>query len=164
MYAAPVAAGGVPANPGAPTLAPNNANAQSEGNPAHLARYPIPRALFDIAGFLFDVAAKHAPTTTNTLCMDALHYHISRLNVRVATVHSPPPAGKHGLDGGQIAGIIIGVLLALAAVAAAGLLLMRRQKRRCALLTSAIQMGCKPRPNPHSACVQALKCMAPVSC
>ena len=61
--------------------------------------------------------------------MDALHYHISRLNVRVATVHSPPPAGKHGLDGGQIAGIIIGVLLALAAVAAAGLLLMRRQKR-----------------------------------
>lgn len=42
---------------------------------------------------------------------------------------SPAPSGKHGLNGGQVAGIIIGVLLALAIAAVAAVLLLRRRKR-----------------------------------
>ena len=75
-------------------------------------------------------------------------------------LRSPPPAGKHGLNGGQIAGIIIGVLLALALVAAAGLLLARRQKRVCCARQHhhmAAMLLCSP-----PACVQALQDIASV--
>lgn len=42
---------------------------------------------------------------------------------------APQSGGKQGLNGGQIAGIVIGVLLALALAAIAAFLIVRRRKR-----------------------------------
>lgn len=49
--------------------------------------------------------------------------------MHVCCCSAPQSSGKQGLNGGQIAGIVIGVLLALALAAILAFLIVRRRKR-----------------------------------